>query len=142
MSADMTLEPWNRLVKIAPPGTLSGDLQAAADRWALTADLYAAAADLWEDKAMTVDTNPDEDASAQAVQSVSQDGISVTYASDALVGNNMSSRIASQAQMMAKARYFRSRAKGKSVYVHDADYNPWLNNRRNTDEIIIPVNEL
>jgi hypothetical protein len=145
MAADMTLEPWTRLARLAPPGTIGADLQSAADRWALTADVYAAAADLWEEAAMAVDTTPDEDAQAVTanVQSVSQDGISITYASDGLIGNSMSSRIASQAQMLAKAKFFRSRAKAKSVLVHELGYNPWINNgHTECDEIIIKVDEV
>src|SRR5689334_3287250 len=114
MSADMTLEPWKRLTKLAPPNTTTDDLQSAADRYSLTADLYAAAADLWEEAAMAVDTVTVDPSAEPTVQSVSQDGISVTYASDSLAGSGLSARVASQAQMLARARFFRSKAKAKT----------------------------
>lgn len=145
----MTIEPWTRLVKIAPPGTHTNDLQAAANRHALLADVYAAAADLWEDAAMQVDTSPDDTSGstgqvAGSISSISQDGISISYSGEGLIGNNMSSRIASQAQMLAKARYFRGKAKPKSVLVHDADYDPWFNRGRKLidPDLIIPVDEV
>ncbi len=148
MAVDMTLVPWSRLAKLAPPGTNGEELQAAADRYALTGDLYAACADLWEEKAMAVDTSPDEIPATptedRTVKSVTQDGISITYADEALIGNNMSSRLASQAAFMAKARYFRSRAKASTPLMHDVDYEPYLGRGRmeRDPDLIIPVNEV
>lgn len=147
MAVDMTLEPWTRLAKLAPPGTNTGDLQTAADRYALTADLFAACADLWEEAAMMIDVSPDETTvtptAERPIASVTQDGISVTYADEPLVGNSMSSRIAKQAQYMSKARYFRSKAKAKTPTMHDADYNPWLGTGKQCDyDQVIVVDEV
>lgn len=67
MAADLDVAPWNRLERLAPTGTAEVDLQEAADRYAAVAatrstlatydDLYAAAADLWEEYAMTLETS-------------------------------------------------------------------------------------
>jgi len=129
MSVDLTGVPWSRLSKLAPPDTTGTDLQEAADRWALRADVYAAAADLWEDKAMLVDMAPDVDGTVgdgtQKVSRVSQDGITVEYADDALAGNNQSTRIAQLGQINARVRYLRSKSKPYSPLVHDPLYDPW-----------------
>ncbi len=148
MAVDMTLVPWSRLAKLAPPGTNGEELQAAADRYALTGDLYAACADLWEEAAMAIDTTPDDVPTTptedRAVKSVSQDGISITYADEALIGDNMSSRLASQAAFMAKARYFRSRAKASTPLMHRTDYEPFRGRgvHEVDPDLIIPVNEV
>lgn len=130
-SVDLTLVPWNRLAKLAPPGTTALDLQAAADRWSLKADVYNAAADLWEEKALTIEMAPDATPSGGGspgvVKSVSQDGVSVTYASDGLTGNNQSTRISQLAQINNIVRRLRKLGKGSSPLVHDPDYDPWLN---------------
>ena len=148
MSVDMTIDPWTRLIKLAPPGTNTEDLQTAANRYALTADVYGAAADLWEEAALLIDTTPDSgtvDAGDRLIQSVSQDGISVTYADEGLVANSMSSRIAQQAQFMAKSRYFRKRAKGNpTIDVHDPLYDPYSGRgvREYDPDVFITVNEV
>lgn len=149
MAVDISISPWNRLVRLAPPGTNTVDLQAAADRYALTADVYAAAADLWEEAAMMIDITPDDTTEPlpldkREIRSISQDGISVTYAGDGMIGNGFSANVSSASQMMKRARYFRSKAKGKSVLVHDAEYDPWKNRGRTEldPDIIIPVNEV
>lgn len=136
MSVDLTMVPWNRLKKLAPPNTSLEDLQEAADRWALRADMYAAAADLWEDAAMAVDITNDcapDNTKTGNVQSVSQDGISVTYSTDPLAGNGLSARVASRSQMLATARRLRAKAKPSSPLVHDSAYNPWTH--QDTDPI-------
>lgn len=149
MSVDLTMVPWNRLAKLAPPGTIEVDLQAAADRWSLNTDIYNAAADLWEDAALMAaliidlapDPSSDADAGTGKISSITQDGISVTYASDALAGDNQSSRSAQYGAMMATVRRLRARGKPTSPLVHDPKYNPWLNTERPQcdPEIIIPV---
>ena len=144
MSVDLTTVPWNRLAKLAPPGTNSEDLQEAADRWALRADVYNAAADLWEEKALAIDTTPEAapEPGAASVSSVSQDGISVTYANDALAGNGLTARIAQRGQCLAAVRRLRAKGKPTSPVVHSADYNPWLNTDNPEVETIIVVDEV
>jgi hypothetical protein len=117
MAADLTIEPWTRLAKLAPPGSDPNELQSAADRYALTADLYAAVADLWEEKAMKIDLSPDSiDASSSGpIASVTQDGISVSYQASKIEGNTQNARSAQYANMMSRARQFRAKAKPKSV---------------------------
>lgn len=145
MAVDLTMVPWNRLVKLAPPGTKQDELQEAADRWALRADVYSAAADLWEELALTVDVSNDcttSNSGTPAVASVSQDGISVTYASDPLAGNGLSARVASRGQMLATARRLRLRAKPTAPLMHDEDYDAWTGRSRVCDEQIIVVDEV
>lgn len=142
MAVDLTMVPWNRLAKLAPPGTSTPDLQAAADRWSLRADVYNAAADLWEEKALTIDTAPDEtssDPGDQAIKRVSQDGISVEYATDAIAGNSQSTRIAQLAQIGATVRRLRARGKPVSSAMHPAAYDPWRNDDQSEVETIILV---
>ncbi len=131
MATDLGIPPWDRLARLAPPETSEADLQAAAERWAVTADLYAAAGDLWEEFALSIDTSPDtvDPDAPKTVQSVSQDGVSVTYATDALAGNNQSTRIAQYQQAMNKVRLLRSRSKPHSPLMHDRRYNPWTGQR-------------
>lgn len=81
MAADLSVEPFKRLASLAPQGTDEPTLQAAADRYANTQDLYAAAADLWEEAALVIDITDTYDAAQDPqITSVSQDGISVGYA--------------------------------------------------------------
>ncbi len=144
MAVDLTVVPWDRLAKLSPPGTTNDDLQAAANRWALRADIYNAAADLWEEAAYVIDTSltDDEATSQQVVSKVSQDGISVEYASDALAGNNRSSRVATQAKMLATAKRLRAKGKPGNPLVHDPDYDPWLNTELPQESQIIIVDEV
>lgn len=147
MAIDLTLVPWNRLAKLAPPHTALDDLQDAADRWALTADLNAALADLWEEAANCIDLGPDPAPVAsdeRVVKRVSQDGITVEYADDPTIGGTRSARISQHSQFMRKARYFRQKAKPSSPLVHQSDYNPWLNTKYPHDdaERIIVVDEV
>lgn len=138
MAVDLTLVPWNRLAKLAPPGTNPEDLQAAADRWSLRADVYNAAADLWEEAALLIDvTATTSEPGSQAVQSVSQDGISVQYANDALAGNGLSARIGSRAQMEATARRLRMRGKPQSVLMHEPEYDAWTGTHTEEAQIIV-----
>lgn len=142
MAVDLTIGPWDRLARLAPPDTNTTDLQSAANRWALNADVYNAAADLWEDATMLIDSAPDETEqdTERVVNRVSQDGITVEYATDALAGNNQSSRIAQRAQMLATVRRLRARGKPTSPKVHDTDYDPWRNVPQPDDcEIIVVV---
>src|SRR5688572_15309777 len=94
MAVDLTTVPWDRLAKLAPPGTPGTDIQAAADRYSLTTDLYAAAADLWEEAANAINLQVDETPSGgdRPIKSVTQDGISVTYA-DSPIGDTQATRI-------------------------------------------------
>lgn len=145
MAVDLTTVPWNRLLKLAPPGTKQDDLIEAAERYALYADVYAAAADLWEDAALAVDIAPEcstsDTAQTGAVQSVSQDGISVTYASDPLAGNGLSARVGARAQMLATAKRLRARSKPKSVLMHPESYDAWTGLDREDESQIIPIIE-
>ena len=143
MAVDLSLVPWDRLAKLAPPSTNEVQLQEAADRWALTADVYNAAADLWEEAALGVDvTTTTVEGETPAVSSVSQDGISVTYASDPLAGNGLSARVASRGQMLATARRLRARGKPSSPLVHDPDYDAWTGQLSDDSEQIIVVDEV
>lgn len=148
MAIDLTLVPWDRLAKLAPPGTTEADLQAAATRHSVLTDIYAAAADLWEEAALLIDLAPDESSGeaegTRPINKISQDGITVEYASDPLNSNSQSTRHAQFAQYMANARRMRKRAKPSSPLVHDPDYNPWVNTPRPQydDETIIVVDEL
>jgi hypothetical protein len=144
MAVDLTTVPWNRLAKLSPPGTNADDLQAAADRWATNADVYNAAADLWEDLLFTVDVAPDEtpEPDARLVNRVTQDGITVEYASDPLAGNNQSTRVAQAAQIRQRVRQLRARGKPTSPLVHTTDYDPWTGAHEGDEpEIIIDVYE-
>lgn len=127
MAADLSLEPWSRLAKLAPPGTDPNDLQAAADRYALTADLYAAVADLWEEKAMSIDVSPDATPSGTSGQvlSVSQDGLSVTYKASNVEGDTQNARGAQYSYYMKRAQQFRAKAKVKT---------PLLDGRKRVDQ--------
>lgn len=144
MAVDLTLVPWNRLAKLAPPGTKIDDLQAAADRHSTKTDLYAAAADLWEEAALAIDIacTVDSDSATPAVSSVSQDGISVTYATDPLAGNGNSALVGRRAQMMATSRRLRARAKPSSPLVHRDTYDAWTGKDTEDDEQIIVVDEV
>lgn len=117
MSADMTIEPWTRLAKLAPPGTDGNELQTAADRYALTADLYAAVADLWEEAAMTIDLTPDATPTGTdgQVLAVAQDGLSVTYKASNTDGNTQNARSAQYASYMSRARFYRTKTKVKTA---------------------------
>lgn len=144
MAVDLTTVPWDRLAKLAPPGTNSADIQAAADRWATNADVYNAAADLWEELLFTVDIAPDAnpEPADRVVNKISQDGITVEYASDPLAGNNQSTRVAQAAQIRQRVRQLRSRGKPTSPLVHSDEYNPWTGSTEVDDpEIIIDVYE-
>lgn len=133
VSVDLSIEPWPRLARLAPPGTSSVALQEAADRWGVTADLYNAAADLWEDRLSLIDVSPDPDevstpdAPSGRVASIAQDGISVTYAQTAKTGDTQSARLAQVAQINSIIRGYRKRGKPHSPLVHRTDYNPWRN---------------
>ena len=143
MAVDLTVVPWNRLAKLAPPGTNVDDLQQAADNHSTRTDVYAAAADLWEDLALSVDiTNGDMGTDTPVVSSVSQDGISVTYANDPLAGNGLSARVASRGQMLATARRLRLKSKPSAPLMHDTDYDAWTGHYRDDCESIIVVDEV
>lgn len=147
MVVDISVSPWDRLAKLAPPKTPEQDLLNAAERYALRADIYAAAADLWEDAAMAVDVSPDPDpdpsSNTGVVDSVSQDGISVTYKSSAGIGNVQAARTIQQSKYYARARALRRRSKAETVTVHNPRYNPWLNtpisDQVDYEDIFIPV---
>lgn len=139
MAADLTGEPWVRLVKLAPPATEAADLQAAADRWNPTLDLYAAAADLWEEKAMSIDmTSPTIDDDNRAVKSVSQDGITVTYEN---ASSAHSAKLGERTAYMNQARQLRRRAKPVSPLMHPTYYDAFTgrDTRDLDEEIFISV---
>ncbi len=130
MAVDLTVVPWDRLRKLSPPGSTEDELQTAAQRHALRADLYAALADLWEEAANCIDLGPDpqpeiDPDAPQKVKSVTQDGISVTYADDPTVGGTRSARVSQHSLYMRKARLFRGRAKPSSPLVHEPGYDPY-----------------
>lgn len=114
MAVDMAVAPWPRLVALSPPGTTDAQRQEAADRYAIKADVFAAAADLWEDAANGIDLTPPTAPATPAVSSVSQDGISVSYAVG-VIDYDHSQRIAQHAQYIQKAQYYRSRSKPTSL---------------------------
>jgi len=131
---DLTLSPWDRLAKLAPPGTNVVDLQEAASRWSLTADVYAAAADIWEDKLMTIDNAPDVNtqdpsdlATMGGISRVRQDGILIDFAVSATFGNTQAARRSQSIQIKTIIRRLRAKAKPHSPLVHSQRYNPWRN---------------
>jgi hypothetical protein len=106
------------LAQLAPPGTPSADLQTAADRNAIKADVYRAAAELWEIRAISLDTQTAD--IGPVVASASQDGISVTYV-DASV------RVQAQAaNAWATSRRLLARAKPGNPLTHQTTDTPWL----------------
>lgn len=139
---DLSMPPWDRLIKLAPPGSSTQDLQRVANLWNTTADVYAAAADLWEEFALAIDIYADDTPAPGAereVSKVSQDGITVEYASDALAGNGRSTKIARQQQALNRVRELRKRSKPYSPLMHSRDYNPWHNNGYGDEEETIIV---
>lgn len=139
MPADLTKEPWVRLAALAPPGVTEEAQQQAADRHALNADLNGALADLWEEAANAIDVTPPAPVppTPGAIKSVSQDGISVTYADTPMVDTH-SARVSQAAAYMAKARYYRSRKKVKSVK-KDGRFDDPYERYRDDEDRIIPV---
>lgn len=135
MAADLSVTPWTRLARLAPQGTTNEALQEAADRHSLRADFFAAVADLWEDYAYSIDTAPDYDSGADQVQSVSQDGISVTYR--ASQGLAVSRRDAA----LQTAERFRRKSKARSVSVYAEDDDPWAPYNR-YDESASPLDDI
>lgn len=143
-TSDLTTEPWTRIFKLIPVGTPVEDVQAAADRYNGTSDLNAAAADLWEEAAQRIDldatpgvvsgTNQDK------IQSISQDGITVQYARNA-VDYSHSQRLAQYTAYMAKVKYFRSRKKVATIALHKSedDQNVWLGRDHFLTDRIIPI---
>lgn len=151
MAVDLSIEPWPRLVKLAPPGTSTPDLQTAADRWAVTADVYNAAADVWEEKLLAIDLGPDPDPvfdpnnplASGRVSAMAQDGLSVSFAQSTQDGNTQNSRRSQAIQIRATVRRLRAKGKPHSPLVHSRDYNPWLNTPMpQDDETIIIVDEV
>lgn len=116
MAADLTVEPWVRLVKLAPPGTSGTDLQAAADRYVLRGDVKRAAADLWEEKALSYDAQL---ASGPIVASATQDGMAVSYV------DPVASLTAASAAAWQMCNRLRATAKAYSALVHDPCDDPW-----------------
>lgn len=141
MAADMTVEPWVRLAKLAPPGTDPNELQAAADRYALTADMYAACADLWEEKAMTVDMSPPiiADEPTLTAETIAQDGITVqrSYAVG-VIDYSQTQRLAMHSAYMQKAKYFRSKSKPRTALM-DGRRDDIYDYDVCDDDVIIPV---
>lgn len=123
MPADLTVEPFKRLGKLAPQGTGEPDLQAAADRYANTGDLYSAAADLWEEAALVIDTGPPESqiVDGQApISSISQDGISVTY-SRGVIDYSQDQRLKQAGAYRRIANDLRRKSKPTSPLIIGAD---------------------
>lgn len=152
MAVDLSQEPWPRLSKLAPPETPTSEQQIAADRWALTADVYNAAADLWEDKLMGINLGPDENPTfdpnnplaSGRVSSISQDGISVAFAQSTQDGNTQNARRSQAIQIRAIIRGLRAKGKPHSPLVHSREYNPWTNTPmpQDDDETIVIVDEV
>lgn len=152
MELDLSMAPWDRLAKLAPPGTNVDDLRSAAERWAVTTDVYSAAADVWEEKLMGIDLAPDPDVVVDPenplangkVQSISQDGISVSYIASSVDGNSSTARYAQAAQIRGIIRALRAKGKPYSPLVHARGYNPWRNMPQPEDDIenIIVVDEV
>jgi hypothetical protein len=123
VAADLTVEPFKRLAALAPQGTGAPDLQAAADRYANTQDLYSAAADLWEEAAVAIDTAPppSQIVNGQApVSSVSQDGITVTY-SRGVIDYAQDQRLKQVGAYRRVAADFRRKSKPSTPLVIGAD---------------------
>lgn len=113
MAADLTLDPWVRLAKLAPAGTSGEELQSAANRYEKSGDIYAAAADLWEEAATQMDLSPSEVIEGTgSIQSVSQDGVSVTYAAR---GDAQTQRALQASAYRRIARDFRQKAQPYTV---------------------------
>lgn len=136
---DLSLSPWDRLARLAPPGTNADDLQSAASRWSLTADVYNAAADLWEDKLMSIDMGPDvneQDPSDYKtmgpITQIRQDGITLSFAVSTQSGNTQAARRSQAIQIRTIVRRLRARGKPHSPLVHSPKYNPWRNMPRCT----------
>ncbi len=152
MPVDMSISPWTRLAKLAPPGTPIDELQEAADRWAINADVYGAAADLWEELLISIDLSPDPDPefdpaeplAGGRVSSVTQDGISVNFAVSNQGGNTQNSRRSQAIQVRSIIRSLRAKMKPNSPLVHNREYNPWTNTPMPQDdaETIIVVDEV
>lgn len=132
---DLSLSPWDRLAKLAPPGTHADDLQSAAGRWSLTADVYNAAADLWEEKLLGIDLSPDPNLTVDTnnplasghVSSIMQDGIRVEYSVSVQGGNSQNARRSQANQILKIVRTLRAKGKPYSPLVHSKRYNPWRN---------------
>ena len=120
---DLTIEPWLRLTNLAPPGTAEPDLQVAANRYMLTVDVYAAAADLWEDAAYAIDTSPPNDGDRLAM-SVTQGDIQVLYGADSL--DTQATRLSRQASYLNRARKLRVQSKAYDVEMHETEDNPYI----------------
>lgn len=118
MAVDLTVTPWPRLSQLAPPGTPSADLQTAADRNSIKADVYRAAAELWEIRAISLDAQTAD--IGPAVASAAQDGISVTYV-DASVRSQ-----AQAANAWETSRRLMARAKPGNPLTHQTVDTPWL----------------
>lgn len=151
MAVDLTLEPWPRLAKLAPPDTDLADLQIAADRWAVTADVYNAAADIWEEKLLSIDLGPDPNPvfdpdnplASGRISSMAQDGLSVSFAQSTQDGNTQNSRRSQAIQIRGIVRGLRAKGKPHSPLVHSRDYNPWVNTSMPQDcDTIIVVDEV
>lgn len=146
MAIDFNSAPWDRLAKLAPPLTSGGDLEAAASRYETSSDVYAAAADLWEDKAMTINIEPDAaqvPGDPAVVSSITQDGLSVTYA-QSTTANNQTTRLAQRAAALEMVQRLRKRSQVKSVKMHRGDYDPTLlrPERCLNEDVFIVVDEV
>lgn len=124
MAADLTVEPWKRLTRLAPPRTSTVDLQEAADRYTANNDINAAACDLWEQFAMSIDATDTRLLPESGIpQSINQDGLAVTY-------RNTAGEIAAmQAVATLKIKYFRQRIRATSVLMNPSTYNAWTGRR-------------
>lgn len=149
MAVDLTMVPWDRLAKLAPPGTPVEELQVAADRWAITADVYGAAADLWEEKLLSIDLSPDPPTPfdpanplAGKISGITQDGIRIEYAVSNQAGDTQNSRRSQVIQIRAIVRSLRAKSKPHSPLVHSRDYNPWKNTAMDDVETIIVVDDI
>lgn len=123
MAADLGAAPWDRLVKLCPPETTEPDRQAAADRYQTSGDLYAALADLWDEAALTISVEPPpaDDPLNPVVSSVSQDGVTVTYANRGAINYSQDQRIKQRGAYQRIAQQFRKRTQPSTPLIIGPD---------------------
>lgn len=135
MAIDLSIAPWSRLSKLAPPATVEADLISAAERYEKTEDVYAAAADLWEERALLIDMSaPDAptNGSETVLSKVSQDGITVEYALGEY--DSQATRINQRTQCLNTAALLRKRSKASTPRMHEEKYDPYINKLPNDDD--------
>lgn len=123
MAADLGAAPWNRLSKLCPPETDQLAMQEAADRYVSTGDLYMALADLWDEAAVKVSLLPPDapDPLNWPVSSVSQDGVTVTYANRGAIDYSQDQRLKQEGAYRRIANGFRKRSQVQTPLIIGAD---------------------